>query len=115
MSLQINLGFITFNRKVAATNLMPTGVPSQGREKRRKFIQMKSLQIRERRTLVETKVLSTEPKGRPKHIEKVPALVPHWSMFMQIRNSDLHTLIGSKGTVLNGQTHESKLAIMKPL
>lgn len=36
-------------------------------------------------------------------MEKVPALVPRGLIFMQMRNPDLHSLIGSNNTVLIGQ------------
>ena len=37
----------------------------------------------------------------------VPTLVPEWSVFMNMRNINLHNLIGPNNTVLIGQNHTS--------
>lgn len=51
-----------------------------------------------------------QTKGRPLFIEKVLVLVPDWSIFMLMKNSSLHSLIGWNNTsrlVLQSCSHWS--------
>lgn len=43
-----------------------------------------------------------ETRRCPPFIKKVPILFPNWSIFMQMKTSDLHSLFGPNSTVLIG-------------
>lgn len=46
------------------------------------------------------KYCSTEIKGRPHFLERVPSLVLYWFIFMQIRNPNRKVLLGPNSIVL---------------
>lgn len=73
---------------------MPVVIPILGYRKKRNFIQMNGLQTEKTQPLVETEsVLCQEDKGRLLCIDKVSALVPDESIFMQMWNPNLYSLI----------------------
>lgn len=54
-------------------------------------------------------------KGRWPLIQKVFVLVPELPIFMQMRNSNLRSVIGQNSTVLIGWNRESWLVVMELL
>lgn len=64
------------------------------------LIQVSSLPTGEMQPLEESKSVLHQDKGEAAYTEKVPNLVPDWSIFMQMMNPNLHNLIGPHSIVL---------------
>lgn len=60
-------------------------------------------------------ICSPETRRSPPFIEKVPALFPNLSIFIQMRNPNLHSLFGPDSTVLIGQKCVFWLVVMEQL
>lgn len=96
---------IACQQKFAVTNIMLTAVPSLGYSKRRKFIQVNSLQKGENKSALPW------DKGEACLYREVPTMVPDWYIFMQMRNPNIH----SNSDVLIGQNCVSWFVIVELL
>lgn len=64
-----------------------------------------------------SKLIMCSPKinGKSAYVKKVPTLGPDWSIFIQMRNPNSYSLIGSRNTILIARNLASWLVIMEPL
>lgn len=68
------------------------------------FIQVNGLQT-EKQPLVKIESVLCGDEGEAAFVDKVPALFPSWTIFMQMRNLNCKLLIGPNDTTLINQNH----------